>query len=342
MKKILSILLIAVMLLLLCITPAFAENNEEKIKPQLQEVLSYLRDKDKVKVILKITDSLNEEADLEIHRLVFEELGYTLENAVDENAKVLYTQRYNALLREYYGTVTESIIEELSISEYVKSYSENSLYLNIPKSKIYEIITSEYVLSVGLWGSYKLPDPNNLYELDFRAEFGMTEEYSYKEVYYHKNDAGEIEWCLVSVVNINTEPFNYYTVLSEYVILRGCDSPFTTQLGLYDPADEKFYDIVDIEDYSKYDEFFEQLLKYEYDMYPIGDADLDKKLTVMDATFIQRVAAQLCEYDGEYDDLRTRFNGGYEYLAYLSDFNRDYERSVMDATAIQRHLAGLE
>ncbi|MBQ9742078.1 MAG: hypothetical protein IJV88_00185 [Ruminococcus sp.] len=73
----------------------------------------------------------------------------------------------------------------------------------------------------------------------------------------------------------------------------------------------------------------------------VGDMDLDRELTVKDATNIQKCIAGLMEFSA--DDFILAFEGAEDApLQYISDFNRDCERNVKDATAIQKFIAGLE
>ena len=60
---------------------------------------------------------------------------------------------------------------------------------------------------------------------------------------------------------------------------------------------------------------------------PLGDADGDGQVTILDATLIQRFLAGLCGKEG--------------WLLLTADADNDGELSVMDATRIQRILAGL-
>ena len=183
-------------------------------------------------------------------------------------------------------------------------------------------------------------DNEYLYETDFTDVFGKGTGYEYDEKYYYKNSEGEVEWCLVYAINTPGPPAPYYTVFHNYVSLQGGYIPFSTMYGVYDAKENKFYDLNDLESLEKYDGLVEQLLIYDEYMYPIGDADNDKELTVMDATFIQKVEAKLCEYNEDVDDLRNRFvAANSEKIAYISDYDRDGERTVMDVTAIQQKLA---
>ena len=106
----------------------------------------------------------------------------------------------------------------------------------------------------------------------------------------------------------------------------------------------KFVNIVDVNpaDYPGLSEAITVI----YTSKQIGDIDGDKKLSVIDATVIQQALAGVVEFPvsdacevSEDTDWRAR---GLTKLNYFSDFDKDGERTVMDATAIQMHLAGLD
>ena len=64
---------------------------------------------------------------------------------------------------------------------------------------------------------------------------------------------------------------------------------------------------------------------FKVDFVYIGDVDMDKSVTVTDATEIQRITAQISK----------------NYDRYAADYDGDNDITVMDATAIQRKLARL-
>ncbi len=70
----------------------------------------------------------------------------------------------------------------------------------------------------------------------------------------------------------------------------------------------------------------------------MGDMDKDRKISIKDATLIQKCVAGITDFPKE-DML-----GGIEFHSesvFISDFDRDGERNIKDATAIQKHIAGL-
>lgn len=72
----------------------------------------------------------------------------------------------------------------------------------------------------------------------------------------------------------------------------------------------------------------------------IGDVDADKQLTVLDATKIQKVMAQLEEFD-ESNDISKHVDFGGD-LDYISDFDHDGKTTILDAAEIQLVLAGIK
>ncbi len=165
----------------------------------------------------------------------------------------------------------------------------------------------------------------------------------YNESYYHHVDENDpesqIDWALVYGYVYGPEPRNCYAVIGDRVSLQGECLPFAVGYAVYDVRHEKFIDICDIEDFSIYEGLEDQINSLELG-FPIGDSDLDRKLTVFDATYIQRVLAELDDFK-EDDDISEYYQLCGE-LKYVSDFNRDGERNIFDATAIQRKLAELD
>lgn len=69
----------------------------------------------------------------------------------------------------------------------------------------------------------------------------------------------------------------------------------------------------------------------EFMMYLNGDADLDGKLSIKDATLIQKELVNLAEFNSE----------KYRNVELLADFNYDGRVSVSDATRVQKRLCSL-
>jgi len=168
----------------------------------------------------------------------------------------------------------------------------------------------------------------------------------YEEVYYHYSTDDVVEWALIRGSTPPPPLVAYPYGIFENRLIRKIDGSIGTfylDYAVYDVSDDKFYDLGEAYANEKYHDEINKYLN-EYDIGEIiGDMDNDKKLTVKDATYIQKCLAGIMEYpendkvEGVYES-----NKDYGHLAYLSDFNRDGVRNIKDATAIQKHIAGIE
>lgn len=167
----------------------------------------------------------------------------------------------------------------------------------------------------------------------------------YEEVYYHHNDSGEIDWALVHVRQYIQAPWEARAcgIFRDRVIR--CDAPinqFDLDYAVYFVNENRFFGINGKLIYERIteDDLYNALCEINLGEI-IGDIDKDGKLTVKDATYIQKCVAGLLNYP-EDDEIRYDGTEAPAFLIYISDFNRDVERNVKDATAIQKHIAGLE
>lgn len=168
-----------------------------------------------------------------------------------------------------------------------------------------------------------------------------TEITSYSEIYKHyETDGGSTP----DYVLINLYTNLYYSmpvadILGDKLL---CDYsgniPFTYGYGVYIPETGEIYgltyaltlDIAGIEN---------TLEHIGYDAL-MGDTDGDRKLTIKDATYLQKCLAGLESFD-ESDDITSYFTES-KTQVYISDYNRDGVRNIRDATAIQKKLAKIE
>ncbi len=172
-----------------------------------------------------------------------------------------------------------------------------------------------------------------------------NEPYYYDEVYYHHVDEddlqSEIDWAIV-YVSFEPVPSGGTTIVLDRVIsTNNVDAYYPVHWAVYDAQLNEIISIdkIDITKYNGLEKGLEEAKVGN----PLGDADLDGKLTVFDATYIQRVLAELDDFK-EGDDIMYGF-WGIKYdgvLDNISDINRDGERDIFDATAIQRKLAELD
>ncbi len=212
------------------------------------------------------------------------------------------------------------------------------------------LIVLTAVAVIPAYAAYNLVEGEYLYEEKFVEEYiapisqfeGDT--YIYEENYYHhvdeNNPDSDIDWIGVTAMSNIQQPWLAKHVIGDRVFWKNCGClPFEYGKAVFDVKNDRFVELTDemIDDYVGLREYLEDNNIGS----PIGDADLDDKLTVLDATYIQRAQALLCEYYDD-DDISNYHKLGNEDLNYISDFDRDGERTVLDATGIQLKLAGLE
>lgn len=161
--------------------------------------------------------------------------------------------------------------------------------------------------------------------------------YDYDELYYHYDEIGNIDWCLVCIQGTGFLPDDIkYLRIDDFVIISSSGHFFDMMYGVYDVASDEFIGIVDCYDkLDKYDGVVDALREVPHSR-PIGDYDYDYRLSVIDATGIQRMLAKLESF--RYDDYYDRFGN----MGDFADIDGDGKVSIIDATAIQRKLAMLD
>lgn len=171
-------------------------------------------------------------------------------------------------------------------------------------------------------------------------------DYYYDEIYYHHvnedDQNSEIDWAIIYALAYATNERTLKTVVADRIIVEQHDVQYGLGWALYD-AETKEFTALNKVDSTKYKGFAKGLEEANIGN-PLGDADLDGGLTVLDATYIQRAIAERCDFK-ESDDLSSYDIWGKEYenpLKYISDIDGDGERTILDATTIQFKLAGLE
>ena len=181
----------------------------------------------------------------------------------------------------------------------------------------------------------KLKERYNLYEYEEDPYMGLV---YYKELYYHRDENSEIDWALINCFSGMELPVEYTNVVGNRVLSPGNEyMPFEVCYGIYDVKNDKFVDATSKAAYQ-YDGFVRAFDEVVGQGRPLGDIDNDDELTVVDVTMIQRCEAQMMEYPAT-DEFMITYD--YNTIHYYSDFNRDGERDIIDATCIQRYLVGM-
>ncbi len=206
------------------------------------------------------------------------------------------------------------------------------------KKLVSAILAFVLLLSVTIMPAFsEISEPEYLYK-DKLIEYTLNDYYTlfiYNEQYSHTDADGNVDWVLIYA---EAEPFQEMPVskivCDVYIHSNNMSYPFTIGYGIYDAKEDRFISLpgVDVAKYDGLEEYIDKNIGK-----PLGDADGDGELSVLDATFIQLAIAGLCEFRGN-----DYILSGDVVCGYLSDLNCDGERTILDATAIQLKLAGLE
>lgn len=209
------------------------------------------------------------------------------------------------------------------------------------------VLVSVMLLSVAIIPAFGFSDDAvRVYRRNFTDKYVKPYDaadgyYFYFEQYYHyadeaSPDESEPDWVLVYAGDMSYTDGKVKKLVNDRIFVADeSSSPFVFKYAVYDVKEDTFYDLDDslLEKYEGLDE----ALRVEKAGLPLGDADMDMRLSVMDATQIQMAMARMLEFDAK-DDLSEYSDLGGD-VKYISDFDQDGVRSVMDATAIQFRIA---
>lgn len=175
----------------------------------------------------------------------------------------------------------------------------------------------------------------------------------YDELYYYDNSTGgtiEIpeatpDYVLAKAGTYFSSPSLFYDMFSEYIVHGSCGDPYCASYYIYLPESDKIYTLREA-----FDENIDGIEKVFTD-YKLGnlmgDADGDRKLTIKDATCIQKCLANFEGFKLK-DEIRghnlsVADDGTPDpYVCYIEDFNNDDQVNIKDATAIQKRLAKID
>ena len=166
-----------------------------------------------------------------------------------------------------------------------------------------------------------------------RSETGFMDFYQlYDEMFEHHDAAGKVDWVLLRVESYLQLTGIYQAIIGNRVVTRpSVGAPFDSGYGVYDVKQDRFIplDGNTVEEYNGLKKTFDERGEGKL----LGDIDGDDSITVIDATMMQRCAAKIADYP-EADEMGAPIGN----IRCYSDFNRDGERDILDATAIQRYL----
>ena len=214
--------------------------------------------------------------------------------------------------------------------------------------KLWAILLSLTLLTGCMVFPAQAADTDGRYYRQFLAQYNNGREPSeldaewmvYEEVYYHETD-GVTDWALVKGESwfCYPEGGTYEKIGDRVFKTEGIYEPFGNGYAVYDTAQNRFYEL---RGYLANNLRFPGLVQAVEALNlgeKIGDLDGDGKLTIKDATEMQRCLAELRDYpaaDGV--EAAGLHNRGADEVQYLSDVNRDGARTVADVTETQTIL----
>ena len=247
---------------------------------------------------------------------------------------VVSTTEASELYKAYCDTLHEKLLSEALIDvDYIDRVHNNGIsVVAIKKKDIEKISQSDKVVLMDY-----VSDAHMKYIETYNASF---KNYTYREKCSVYDESGELSYILINAYSNMCATAEVGFRIGDVVIHSyNIHSEFVYQYGLYDVKEDKVYDLFDLRKTpEKYFKLEENLVNYCGGI-PIGDSDGDSKVTVLDATVIQRYVAQL-DYPLYHDHYVSHAIDSED--AYVSDVDNNGEISVLDATAVQRKVAGLQ
>ena len=187
----------------------------------------------------------------------------------------------------------------------------------------------------------------NLYEDAFTRYLpGWRERCTYEEVYYHADPRfghfNQHDWVLISARSLVPNEGNYYGVFDDVVMYSSEDYPFDCGYGVYDCAEDTYYSITEAwnRGYADLHDVFINRVTSETNVDLLGDADHDGKLTIIDATLIQRFLVGITDLEESswwFEHYGSHFG---TQLTSLADYDASGTVNAVDVTRIQRALIG--
>lgn len=170
--------------------------------------------------------------------------------------------------------------------------------------------------------------------------FLTPENSTYKELYHHFGGNKEFpEYVLIELAADEEKQVPCVSVFGNY-LMRDLSStfPFAHRYAVYLPMKDSLMSLPDA--YNLGVEGIEECISFCGGVELIGDMNKDGKLTVSDATFIQKQLAGLL--NDPFDTLENYKIGDKELpLGFKSDVDRDGKRTIKDATAVQKQIADM-
>lgn len=271
-----------------------------------------------------------------------------------------YRQTRNRIMNEMGSEHIGSIMDDLGIDRDTAEFFDPivcTCITNLPKSMIFPVAMSNDVTSIYFYDDgTDMKEPTEDATIYERLEYYVYENYgvfhqgqmtyvpeiySYEELYTHKDGNGETDWVLIDACIGDSELWMGFDIIGNRVLTMGPLEVFRFGMAVYDAQEHTFHDLSKMDDYSAYDGLEAAINTYGKGRL-LGDLDQDNDISIVDVTMIQRCEAKITDYpDSDLIMTDETIDSSFDPLTYYSDFNRDGERDIMDATCIQRYLVGL-
>lgn len=206
----------------------------------------------------------------------------------------------------------------------------------------YGMITPLYGEYGGERGRLQIPAEGELFKAKLKDSYRLSDEdfTDYDELCYHKDKDGITDWVLLRTKAGDSRDLSYCDVIANRAYMQDqLSSPFESSYGIYDVSNKEFINLTGdiVKQYKDLGRIFDKLGEGRL----IGDVDGDNELTAIDCTFMQRYATRIGDWPDndiiQQNELRDKLN-----TSYFSDFDRDGERDIVDATRLQRYVIGLD
>ena len=205
-------------------------------------------------------------------------------------------------------------------------------------------LTLAYIPAISAKTIYEM-DPDNIYkyeEIVLPKFFDVqeTEVRLYRETFEYysgENKTSTPDYVLIEVSNgYYSDSFTFTLFGNYYISEHHGDYPFLHGYGIFIPKTQEVYDLKTAYDMGI--EGIENVFTEAKVGTRLGDVDKDKRITIKDATNIQKLLVGLYDYQFQDDELFW----GEDAPLTVFDFNYDRDINIKDATDIQKYLVGLE
>ena len=351
MQETISVLLVIAVLLTFCSLTASAKCS---ISDELNTQINTVKEDETIRVNIWVNSKTMDEN--EMHRQAMADAGFEIWefdklNSEQMSKYVLARRNIETALEE---ESCQSFIDSFGLKKESINYTiATCINANLTKGQIIEASAHSKVNTIYYDSQEELPivDPteqtpsiSSVAEESFKRllqeEYGSCyEDYHYQEVYYHYDMNSEIDWVLFEgTIRGLGDLYGNVFVGNRLITQRNSYKPFFGTMGIYSVKYDNIFDATLVNpDY--FDGFEEVYNTIGYGAL-MGDIDHDNDISIIDATIIQRCEANISNYP-ETDRIDVLDESALNGVKYYSDFNRDGERDILDATCIQRYLVGI-